>query len=277
MKFSVWSSYYYDLSPEDALREFKAHGFNSCEISFEHAYVLMNRKDIKEAGAEFREFAKDLDFEISQGHLSYEAKLCSVEGMEFLKKQIDLFQAMGVKNAVLHCDSLKWKNADLTREEKIEANYKALAEILDYVKDSEMVICLENLISTDFVNSVDGLMYFINRFNSKNLGICLDTGHLNLSDKDQVNFIRKAGKHIKALHLADNEGARDQHLMPYGCGGVDFISVITEMKKLDYQGLYNLEIPGERQAPLEILGYKLDYIKKMLEYMDKATEQNGGK
>ncbi len=272
MKLSVWSSYYYELSPEDAMREFKAHGYNFCEVSFEHACVLMNRGDIKKAGMEFGNFARDLGMELSQGHLSYEAKLCQPEGREFLKKQIDLFLAMGVKNAVLHCDALKWSEENLSAEQKIEENCKAIGELLDYIKGSDMVICLENLISTDFVNSVDGLMYFMERFNSKNLGICLDTGHLNLRDKDQVNFIRKAGKHIKALHLADNEGQRDQHLMPYGCGRVDFVSVIREMKALGYEGLYNLEIPGERYAPIEILGYKLDYIKKMFEYLDKITE-----
>lgn len=273
MKLSVWSSYYFDLSPEDALREFKMHGYNYSEISFEHAYMLMERGDIKKAGEDFKKFACDIGVDISQGHLSYEAKLCKPEGMEFLKKQIDLFQVMGVKNAVLHCDSLTWKEAPLSDDEKIKENEKALSEILDYVKGTDMVICLENLISSNFVNNVDGILYFINKFNSPNLGICLDTGHLNLRDKDQVNFIRKAGKHIKALHLADNQGVNDQHLMPFGCGGVDFASVIREMKALDYQGMYNLEIPGERQAPLEILGYKLDYIQKIMAYLDKATEQ----
>ncbi len=272
MKFSVWSSYYFDLSPEDALREFKAHGFNTCEISFEHACKLMNRGDNKKAGEEFKKFAMELGVDISQGHLTYEANLCKPEGKEFLKKQIDLFQAMGVKNAVLHCDSLSWREEPITDEEAVKENEKSISEILDYVKGSDMVICLENLISSNFDNNVDGLMYFIEKFNSPNLGICLDTGHLNLRDGDQVNFIRKAGKHIKALHLADNQGQNDQHLMPYGCGGVDFVSVIREMKALDYKGLYNLEIPGERNAPLEILGYKLDYIKKVLDYLDRITE-----
>ena len=272
MKFSVWSSYYYDLSPEDAMREFKAHGFDCCELSFEHAYVIMERGDIKKEGEAFGKFARELGMELSQGHLSYEAKICMEKGREFLKKQIDLFLAIGIKHAVLHCDSLLWKEESLSREEKIEENCKAIKELLDYIEGKDMIICLENLISADFINCIDGIMYFIERFNSKQLGICLDTGHLNLKDKDQVAFIRKAGNHIKALHLADNEGQRDQHLMPYGCGNVDFVSVIKEMKSLNYDGLYNLEIPGERCAPLEILGYKLDYIKKMLEYLDKTTD-----
>ncbi len=274
MKISVWSSYYYDLSPEDALRDLKAHGFDCCEISFEHAYMIMERGDNKKFGAEFGKFAKELGVEISQGHLSYEAHLCSTQGKEFLKKQIDLFLAMGVKNAVLHLDSLKWKkDEELSREQIIEENCKALKELLDYISGTDMVICLENLLSADIVNSIEGLMYFIERFNSESLGICLDTGHLNLTEKDQVKFIRGGGKHIKALHLANNDGySGDQHLMPFTCGNVDFVSVIREMKSLDYEGLYNLEIPGERNAPLEVLGYKLDYIRKMLDYLDKVTE-----
>ena len=40
MKLSVWSSYFYHLSPEDALRKFKSHGFNYCELSSEHSEAL---------------------------------------------------------------------------------------------------------------------------------------------------------------------------------------------------------------------------------------------
>ena len=274
MKYSVWSSYYYELSPEDALRQLKAHGFSCCELSCEHAVSIMNRGDAIINGTDFAKFAAELGMEISQGHLSYDAKLCKPEGKIFLKKQLDLFRAIGIKNAVLHLDYLAWKDDNqLLREERIKENYHALAELLDHIKDTDMVICLENLISADFANNIDGLMYYIEGFNSKNLGICLDTGHLNLCDGDQVNFIRKGGKNIKALHLANNDGSSgDQHLMPFTCGYVDFITVIREMKALNYQGLYNLEIPGERYAPLEILGYKLDYIKKMLEYLDSITE-----
>ena len=275
MKLSVWSSYYIGLSPEDTMRTLKSHGFDYCEISLEHSIDIMNRGNIKEEGAKFKKFTDEIGMEISQGHLSYEAKLCSPDGMDFLKKQIDLFLAMGVKNAVLHCDGLKWKKDEsLTDTDKIKENTRAIGEILDYVKGTDLVICLENLISDNFANHIDGLMYFIEKFKSKNLGICLDTGHLNLTDKDQVRFLQKGGKHIKALHLADNDGrSGDQHIMPYGCGNVDFVSVIKEAKKLGYDGLYNLEIPGERYAPQEILGYKLDYIKKMFDYLDKITEQ----
>ena len=157
-------------------------------------------------------------------------------------------------------------------DEARRENIIAISDLLSHVEGKDIVICLENLITSPAVNNVEGLMFFIDHFNSPNLGICLDTGHLNINDKDQVGFIRRAGKHIKALHLDDNEGRTDQHLMPFGKGNVKFVDVIREMKKLDYQGLYNLEIPGESQAPVEILRYKLEYAKKVMEYLDKESE-----
>ena len=275
MKTSVWSSYYYHLSPEDALRELKAHGFNYCELSSEHSEVLLERGDAFAVGKEFGEFAHELGIEVLQGHLFFWGKrICDPSDRALIKKQIELFKGIGIKNAVLHCDKLE--NPDGTRaplDVVRRENALAIAELLECVCGTDMVICLENLITSEGANSVEALMYYINLFNNENLGICLDTGHLHINNGDQVRFIRTAGKHIRALHLADNEGKTDQHMMPFGKGNVDFVAVIREMKALDYQGLYNLEIPGESQAPLEILGYKLDYIQNVLAYLDKASDK----
>ena len=274
MKTSVWSSYYYHLSPEEALKEFKAHGFDYCELSCEHSEVLLERGEPAEVGAEFGAYARELGVTVLQGHLFfYGTKISNPDDRARIKKQLDLFLAIGIKNAVLHCDPIVNENGEkapvsVAREE----NVKALSDLLAHVEGKDIVICLENLISSPAVNNIEGLMFFIDHFDSPNLGICLDTGHLNINDKDQAGFIRRAGKNIKALHLADNEGQSDQHMMPYGKGNVDFLTVIREMKSQDYQGLYNLEIPGERSAPDEILGYKLEYIQKMMAYLDKVTE-----
>ena len=273
MKASVWSSYYYHHTPEDALREFKAHGFNYCELSCEHSEVLLERGDPQEVGAEFKKAAKEIGIEVLQGHLFFYGKRIGLkEDRELIKKQLDLFLAIGIKSAVLHCDPFVNENGEKSPVEVArEGNIKALSDLLDHIKGKDIVICLENLITSPAVNNIDGLMYFIDYFKSENLGICLDTGHLNINKGNQAEFIKKAGKNLKALHLADNEGQGDQHMMPYGKGNVDFKTVIRETKALGYEGLYNLEIPGESQAPLEILGYKLDYLQNVMAYLDRET------
>ena len=53
---SVWTSYYVQLSPEDAVLELKKHGLSCAELSDEHGYVLLQRGEPEAVGAAFREF-----------------------------------------------------------------------------------------------------------------------------------------------------------------------------------------------------------------------------
>lgn len=266
-ELSVWSSYYIDLSPEDAILEFKKHGIFYTELSDEHSLELLKRGDASVVGSKFRSFIQREGFCIPQGHLWLRCQICTVDdAVDILKKWLDLYVAIGIKNAVLHVDNMKNDNS-LTNDEKRAMNIDKLKQIQKYILDNnlDICICLENL--GGIVADADGLNYLIDNLDSRCFGICLDTGHLNLHDKDQKSFILKAGKRLKALHIADNEGLKDQHMMPYGRGNIDFAEVINALETVEYSGLFNLEIPGERNAPLEIRGYKLEYIKKCYQFM----------
>ena len=146
-----------------------------------------------------------------------------------------------------------------------EQNIEQLKRLAAYVEGKDVMICLENL--RGIVRNADELCYIIDRIGSDHFGICLDTGHLNLTDKDQRAFILKAGKRLHALHIADNEGERDQHMMPFGRGNVNFLEVVRALREVDYEGLFNLEIPGENHAPMEIRAAKIHYIRECYDYL----------
>ncbi len=265
MKLSMWSSYYIDLSPEEAILELKKNGYNYTELSDEHAAMLLERGDAKTVGAEFKKFCDDLDFKIPQGHLFLTIKLCDETKpiVQTLCNWLDLFLAIGIKSAVLHCDMMV--DSGLSEDEIMEKNLPVLKQLTDYLKGTDMVICLENLRA--FYTNADKLMWFVEKINSENLGICLDTGHLNITERDQVAFIKRAGKHLKALHIADNEGTFDQHLLPFGRGNVDIVTVVKNLKEIGYDGLFNYEVPGERMCPLEIRSSKLQHAKAIFDYL----------
>ncbi len=69
------------------------------------------------------------------------------------------------------------------------------------------------------------------------------------------------------LRFLDNEGETDQHLMPFGRGTVDWSGLVSELKKIPYQGLFNLEIPGENRCPMPARLAKLDYVKTITQMM----------
>lgn len=267
MKLSMWSSYYMDLSPEDAVLEFEKNGYRYSELSDEHAAQLLSRGGAAETGKAFKAFADAHNVSFLQGHLFLTIRLCDETKpvVETLKTWLDLFRAIGIKSAVLHCDAMRGTDG-LTAEMVRAKNAAVLRRLTDYLKGTDLTICLENL--SGICRNADELLWYINEIGSSNLGICLDTGHLNLTEfRDQAAFIYKAGKHLKALHIADNEGQSDQHMLPYGRGNVDIAAVVRALKDVGYSGLFNLEVPGERSCPLEIRGYKLQYVKQMFDYL----------
>lgn len=274
MKLSMWSSYWIDLSPEDAVLEMERCGYQYSELSDEHAAVLLSRSgDPKETGRAFKSFADAHHVSFLQGHLLLKIKLCDERFpvMETLKTWFDLFEAIGIKNAVLHCDDMS-ERPELTMDEVRERNMDVLLRLTEVLKGRELTICLENLrgrpgSARAYPVGADELLWQIDRVGDENLGICLDTGHLNLTLRDQAAFIRKAGRHLKALHIADNDESGDQHLMPFGKGNVDWMEVIGALKEIGYDGLFNFEIPGERSCPLEIRRYKAEYLKKVFDYL----------
>lgn len=266
-KLSVWTAYYIDLGPEEAVLELKKWGIDCAELSDEHGLMLLNRGEPAVVGREFKKFIDDLGFTMTQGHLWLSCKICSTkEAVYDLLRWIDLYAAIGVTNAVLHCDGIA-SEKELTDEERYTRNIEKLKIVEKHIKENglDIRVCLENL--GGIFATVDALNGLLDQLDPDCFGICLDTGHLNLNDKDQVSFIRKAGKRLTALHIADNEGERDQHMMPFGKGNVNFVDVVRALREVDYNGLFNLEIPGERSAPLPIRGYKLKYIRKCYDYL----------
>ncbi len=55
-------------------------------------------------------------------------------------------------------------------------------------------------------------------------------------------------------------------------GMVNFAEVISETRRIGYDGLYNFEIPGERKEHLAVRGYQLDDIRNLFAYLWETCE-----
>jgi len=82
----------------------------------------------------------------------------------------------------------------------------------------------------DFVAAVD----------APNVGVLLDTFHMNMEEPDLAAAIEATGERLFHLHLADSnrEGL--------GCGHIDFASVFAALQRIGYRGSLGLEVmaPG---------------------------------
>lgn len=263
LKTSIWSHYFHGRSPEEKLKEIAGCGYRYAELSTEDGAELLTRGDPETTGARFREEAEALGIELLQGHLMLEADILNRAHVEGLKSWIALFYAAGVRNMVLHYG--RYPSTTIPPEQLLRQRAEALSQLIRLLP-ADACICLENL-GSPYDKDCAHLLRLIDALGSDQLGICLDTGHLNLCGGDPAAFVVQAGSRLRALHIADNEGFYDQHLMPYGRGTVPWERFMRALNASGYQGLFNYEIPGECQIPLELRREKLRYLLKVAGYM----------
>ena len=84
--------------------------------------------------------------------------------------------------------------------------------------------------------------------------------------------IKALGSNIEVLHLHDNQGFYDSHLMPINgaFGAIDWAVVFDTLEEVGYKGSYNWELN---------LGYFGNYLDKSLpfihNYLRYFTENKG--
>lgn len=113
----------------------------------------------------------------------------------------------------------------------------------------------------------EDLIAFVDSFDDDIVGICWDTGHGNLTGNghnykrnanpelaaydNQYENITRIGKRLHALHIDDNNGLDDDHIMP-GIGQISWDDVIRALDDIGYQHSFTFEAHGAvRGVPLE--------------------------
>jgi sugar phosphate isomerase/epimerase len=74
------------------------------------------------------------------------------------------------------------------------------------------------------------------------IGACLDYGHGHLGG-DLGDAIETLSGHIWTTHVHDNNGQRDEHLMPFA-GSIDWDAAMMTTQKVGYDGVLMFEVAG---------------------------------
>lgn len=180
------------------------------------------------------------------------------ETTDYLIKVLDkvcaVCQYIGCPMLIVHPHNATDKN------ERISANLEMYEKLIPSAKRYGVTICLENLLAMDGDDIVGGVcssakeaVYLIDTLNQKAgekiFGFCFDVGHANASSIDMRQFLNELGDRVTALHIHDNNGKSDAHLIPYtqirdqwGVElGVDWESFIAGLKDIGYNGALMFE------------------------------------
>ena len=103
-------------------------------------------------------------------------------------------------------------------------------------------IAFENLRKAEY------LKYVLDQVDSPYAGFCYDSGHHNCHSP-HVDLLSRHGSRLMALHLHDNDGTDDQHLLPFD-GNIDWAKTMGEISKAGYAGALALEVRNRGYAEL---------------------------
>jgi sugar phosphate isomerase/epimerase len=101
---------------------------------------------------------------------------------------------------------------------------------------------LENKLPHLLFGKTSDILWILDALDSVEVGVCLDTGHAAISG-DLHNLVLKLAGHLKMIHANDNRGVHDDHLPP-GDGRIDWESLLREMGRIGFEGVFILELAG---------------------------------
>ncbi len=201
------------------------------------------------------EYAKKVGFNIVFAHLGYQNINCIWEdneiGEQFVERYIkDIKECKnnGINLVIMHLSS-KY-NPPMYNE----IGLNRIRKIADYAKSVGVKIAFENTKTEGY------LEYVLNNIDNDNIGICYDAGHCHVHFKDKFDW-KFYKDRIFAVHLHDNDGSSDQHLIPFD-GTIEWEDVIKKLKEANYTGPVTLE-----------LCYRNEYLDVAVEeFYEKGSE-----
>ncbi len=154
------------------------------------------------------------------------------------RQAIDAFASIGGGILVTHDHGVP-DVGEAEHEAALTALIENLEAISRYAATHNVRIAVENLTSGYFSDPLN-LLALVEDVDAENLGICIDTGHRNLHG-DPAQALRLVGSHLFTVHIHDNHGSSDEHLLPRR-GTIDWPTVLETLTEIGYPGIFMYEL-----------------------------------
>lgn len=196
--------------------------------------------------------------------LSLHSRLIHRFDPDTIREEIDLAAFLSADPLVVHPRSLGIESGtwDACLRRPLDgSDLERIAGILSYARERSVRLALENG-AMDLLAAVAGAFPADGSGGAgRQLGICIDTGHANLHRDlfadPAAAFLREFGDRLVHVHVSDNSGAGDEHLVP-GTGTIDWRSLAAALKRIAYRGAIVLELA--QAGPSEAAGRAAGFL-----------------
>lgn len=174
-------------------------------------------------------------------------------------RAIEVCGFLGIPTMVVHSG---WdKNA--TKEEWFARNKAFFDRILPTAEKYNVCICHENSTRVNiggvYPKTGAEMLEFSKYVDHPLFHSCWDTGHANIEGA-QYDEILAMGDDLRAVHINDNRGERDEHVIPY-MGTVNMDEIMTALKDIGFKGSFTFESSSALRSAKYWLGNRKAFEK----------------
>ena len=226
---------------------------------------------------EIRNEAERLGCVFSQSHPPYrrgrEGAFATAEEEEFFRamslRALEITAMLGAKWAVIH--PVMDVTADINDvDAHVRCNQQMFAREAELAARLGVGLAFENMLDGDqrrFGSTAEDLIAIQDSFHSDHIGVCWDVGHANrMYHGLQPLAIRRLGSRIKALHIDDNLGKDDLHLLPFE-GNVAWEQIMYELHDGGCEADLIYEIRNNSNMPEALRDITARYCYEVGEYL----------
>lgn len=294
MKIASMTSSFYScrdrsgkITYNESIRRLKEAGFKHIDLNvadMDNERNMFHGADWERKAHELREEAEKIGVKFVQSHAPYNPRRtfkpfpAEYEGhfREMLMRGQKIAEICGVPNTVIH----PLAKVDATMEDMeahVRYNYEFYDAFLTACDKASMYACFENL-PLGYGQFATQLLELMKENSGHNVAVCWDFGHGELvypqrawSDAYQTDAIRTLKGHIRAVHVHDNLGKEDNHLLPF-LGVVKWEEVLPALRETGFSGDLVLEVKQNAGMPYELMDDSARFMgavsKKLIELFE---------
>jgi len=192
-----------------------------------------------------RKKAEELDLVLTGGgslprdkEIISQDKQKRTEAIEYMKEIVRKASEMGVAlyHGLIYATAGVFTGRGPTAEE-FEYAVSGLKEVANYAKDYGVSLCLEpaNRYENYMINTVEDSLKMLDAIDEPNVGLLLDSYHMNIEEKDMYKSIVSAKDRIFHFHVNENDRG-----IP-GTGHIPWDDVFRALKDINYDKVVAVE------------------------------------
>lgn len=247
------------LGDREAIRILAEAGFDCIDYTMDHMVETdspLNAPDYREYAMELRKYGETLGVTFHQAHAPFEfdwenggtlEEVLNGTVIPLTIRCMEVASILGIDTVIVHpIHHLPY----LYNKEKLwNINMDFYRTLIPYAEKYHVRIALENLFQfnkkmaalPDVYSEPQEFVRAIDELNSPNIVACVDVGHCRMLDDQPADLFRALGHdRLKALHIHDNDGVLDRHVLPY-LGDIDWENTMKALAEIDYDGVFTFE------------------------------------